>query len=98
MFKTDKEAVVKVEFDSIPSLPMIVEAAAQASAAFGDENVNLGFLVTLKNVKLLQTPESLQYDVKIINEHNMGAMTYYSFEFLEEDVLIATGSFVIAVE
>ena len=98
MFKDDKEALVKIEFDSIPTLPMIIEAAAQASAAFGNEDVSLGFLVSLKNIKLLQTPESLQYNVKIINEHNMGAMTYFSFEFLQGETLIATGSFIIAVE
>lgn len=98
MFKDDKEALVKVEFGSIPTLPMITEAAAQSSAAFGSSDVSLGFLVTIKNVKLLQTPQALHYNVKIINEHNMGAMTYFSFEFLEEDVVIATGSFIIAVE
>jgi len=98
MFKDDKEALVKVEFDSVPSLPMIAEAAAQASGAFGSEDVSLGFLVTLKNIKLLQIPQALHYNAKIINEHNMGAMTYFSFEFLQEDILIATGSFIIAVE
>ena len=95
--KDETTAMVKVEFDSIPTLPMIVESAAQSSGSFGSEDVSLGYLVSLKNVKLLQTPKLLHYNVKVINEYNIGSMTYYSFEFFEEEVLIATGSFIIAV-
>lgn len=98
MFKDDKEALVKAEFDTVPTLPMIIEAAAQSSAAFGNDDVSLGFLVTLKNIKLLETPSSLKYKVKVISEYKMEAMTYFSFEFLQEDILIATGSFIIALE
>lgn len=96
--KDETTAIVKVEFDSIPTLPMIVESAAQSSAAFGDGCVRDGVLVSLKNVKLLHSPKALDYNVKVVSEHKMGAMTYFSFEFLENDVLIVTGSFIIAVE
>ena len=98
MSKSQNEALVKVEFDSIPTLSMIVEAAAQASGAFGGEDTGLGFLVSLKNIKLLEEPQKLHFKTKITNEHTMGNMTYFSFAFLEEDTTIATGSFVITVE
>ncbi len=98
MFKDDKQALVRVEFDSTPTLPMIAEAAAQASGVFGGSNTGLGFLVSLKNIKLLEKPQKLHYKAKIINEHTMGSMTYFSFEFIQESATIATGSFVITVE
>lgn len=94
--KDDSEALVKVKFSSIPTLAMIIEAAAQSSAAFGNNEVNMGFLVSLKNIKLLNPIESLNYNVKIINEHNLNSMKYFNFELLDNDVLVASGSFVVA--
>jgi hypothetical protein len=98
MSKSQNQALVKVEFESVPTLSMIVEAAAQASGAFGGSNTGLGFLVSLKNIKLLEKPQKLHYKAKIINEHTMDSMTYFSFEFIQESSTIATGSFVITVQ
>ncbi len=46
-------AIVKVVFQSIPSLAMVVEAAAQSTAAFNVNNTSLAFLVAINDVKLL---------------------------------------------
>lgn len=89
---------VKIEFDTIPSLPMLVEAAAQSSAAFDTGNGKMGYLVTLKNIKLFQKPCSLNYVVNVTSEQQIDALTYFTFETYDEDILIAKGTFIIALQ
>lgn len=89
---------VKVKFETVPSLPMIVEAAAQSSAAFDDGNSKMGFLVTLKNIKLLEKPTALEYDVKVTSGAQIDSLTYFSFETFDNDLVIAKGTFIIALQ
>ena len=96
--KEDTSAVVKVQFDEIPNLPMLVEAAAQSSAAFSNEENKMGFLVTLKNIKLLSKPYSFEYNIKVIFEHQLDSLVYFNFEVYDENVQIATGIFIIALQ
>lgn len=95
--KEGNAAVVKVKFDSIPTLPMIVESAAQSSAVLSDCENKMGFLVTLKNIKLLEKLNSLEYDVKISLEHQFEDFRYFSFEVNDKDTSVACGIFVIIV-
>lgn len=98
--KDETSAIVRVEFDSLPSLAMLIEAAAQSSAAFGSEStesVEMGFLVTLKNIKLLNEPSSLEYDAKITFEHKLNNLRYFNFEMSTKESVIASGTFVIAI-
>lgn len=96
--KDDILAVVKIQFDDIPSLPMLVEAAAQSSAAFSDDNDKMGFLVTLKNIKLLNEPRSIEYNIKIIFKQQVDILTYFNFEAYDEDILMVNGTFTIALQ
>jgi len=89
---------VKVEFDTIPSLAMIVEAAAQSSAAFDKGEDKMGYLVTLKNIKLLEKPSSLEYIVKVTSEQQIDALTYFTFETYDKELIVATGTFIIALQ
>lgn len=95
--KEENTAVVKVKFDIIPTLPMIVEAAAQSSAALSDTENKMGFLVTLKNIKLLKKLSSLEYDVKVSLEHQFEDFCYFSFELNDTNTFVASGIFVIAI-
>ena len=95
--KEENSAVVKVRFDEIPTLPMIVEAAAQSSAALSDSENKMGFLVTLKNIKLLEKLRSLEYDVKVSLEQQFEDFRYFSFETYCNNILITTGVFTIAI-
>lgn len=90
-------AVVRVEFSTVPTLPMLVEAAAQSSAAFGDGEIKSGFLVALKNIKLLHKADLMQYDIKITAEHQLDSLSYFSFEVVTKDILLINGSFTIAI-
>jgi len=95
LFKEQNSARVSLSFDELPSLGMMVEAAAQSSAAFGDEENSGGFLVSLKNIKLLQKPTKLVLEVSLTNEHNLQAMSYFSFNVYEGLEELLCGSFVI---
>ena len=95
--KDENVAVVRVEFSTVPTLPMLVEAAAQSSAAFGEGEIKSGFLVALKNIKLLHKVNLMQYDIKVTAEHQFDALSYFSFEVIDREKLLVNGSFTIAI-
>ena len=59
-------AVVKNEFATVPTLGMLIEAVAQSSVALAADDYagSVGYLTTLKNVKLLQKPTALEFDIE----------------------------------
>ena len=95
--KDSKRARVKIEFDTTPSLAMMIEAAAQSSAAIGENNATMGFLVSLKNVKLLTPPTKTILEAEVVNVHNMENMKMMNFDIFEDETKISTGSFMIAI-
>lgn len=95
--KDEKTARVSLEFGMVPSLAMLVEAAAQSSAAFKSEDNESAYLVSLKNIKLLQKPSQENLEVFIVDEHRLDKMRYVGFEIFEKEVSVATGTLVIAV-
>lgn len=95
--KTESEALVHVKFPSIPSLGMIVEAAAQSSSAFAQEDTKLGFLAAVKNVKLIEKPLTNQYTIRIEKKYVMDLMHYFDFKVLYKNNFIASGSYIIAI-
>ncbi|SFV62640.1 3-hydroxydecanoyl-[ACP] dehydratase [hydrothermal vent metagenome] len=95
LFKEETTARVSLTFDSLPNLGMMIEAAAQSSAAFSDGTKKGGFLVSLKNIKLLQKPTKLELEVSLSNEHTLQDMSYFSFLIYEGSVELVSGSFVI---
>lgn len=96
--KDDKSADVLIEYEQIPSLAMLVEAAAQSSAAFRINDKESAFLVSLKGIKLLHKPTKMQFVVKARDEHRLEQMRYVGFEIFEDELCIATGTLVIAVQ
>ena len=92
-------AVVKNEFATVPSLGMLIEAVAQSSVALADDNYtgSVGYLTTLKNVKLLKKPNSLEFDIEVTKEQQLGNFGYFSFEVREGDEPIATGSYMVVL-
>lgn len=98
LFKESNKARVSLEFESLPSLAMMIEAAAQSSAAFSDKEGKEGFLVSLKNVKLLKNPSLKKLEVEVVNEHNLDKMSYISFNVMENTTALVTGSFVVAIK
>jgi len=93
------EAVVKNEFATIPSLGMLIEAAAQSSAALAneDEKGKVGYLTSLKNIKLLTQPTSLECEISVELTNRVNNIGYLSFEVNQSEVLIASGVFIVVV-
>ena len=95
--KEEKTARVSLEFEMLPSLAMLVEAAAQSTAAFRESDNENAYLVSLKNIKLIQKPLQKSLEVFIVDEHRLDKMRYVGFEIFEKEISIATGTLVIAV-
>jgi len=101
LLKTDeKSAVVKIGYEQLPTIGMLVEAAAQSSAGISDErNIGrMGFLVSLKNVKLLEEIKSYEYIAKIELVSRLDDFKSLKFEIFEEEKMIAKGSFAIILQ
>ncbi len=96
--KDEKTADVLIKYEQVPTLSMLVEAAAQSSAAFRSNDKESAFLVSLKGVKLLVQPTKMEFIAHVVDEHRLDKIRYVGFEIFEEKVSIATGTLAIAVQ
>ena len=95
--KIANKAMVKIEFIEIPSLPMIIEASVQSSSALNDNGINKGYIVSLKDIKLLQEPTQKEFNVEVESQHSLNNMESIIFNVFKNKIKIATGSFVVAI-
>ncbi|MFK5882250.1 MAG: hypothetical protein QM482_08535 [Sulfurospirillum sp.] len=95
----EKSASVKIAFEKIPTLPMFIEAAAQSSSGIDDDENDgkMGFLVTLKNIKLLEIIDSREYIASIKLNQKIENFKSLSFEIFKNDTVIAKGTFSITL-
>jgi len=102
LLEVNKEFVkVKCSFKIIPTLPMLFEAAAQSSAGFSqDEEIKVGFLVSLKDVKQNEEPDILDFIIKVEKNLEFGAVCEFSFNVfdLEENTNYATGVLTVMIQ
>lgn len=93
-------ACVSCLFPSLPSLAMVCEAAAQSSAAFAqeDKGITMGFLVSLKDIELLDELIYTNYIIKIKRETIFGSMSEFKFELTKDSTIYVTGYLVIALQ
>lgn len=97
--KDEKSARVLIEFQQIPTLAMLVEAAAQSSASFRKDDKESAFLVSLKGIKLLQKPTKMSLIAHVRDEHRLDKMRYVGFDIFEDETTcVASGTLVIAVQ
>jgi len=96
----EKSASVKIAFDEVPTLPMLIEAAAQSSSGINDDENDgrMGFLVTLKNVKLLEKILSKEFIANIKLNQKIENFKSLSFEILEDTKVVAKGTFSITLK
>jgi hypothetical protein len=90
--KEENTAEVLCEFPYLPTLPMFLEAAAQASSVFSQKEE--GFLVGASDVKLHKKTKDLKVLIRIVKEISMGEMKIFSFEIKD----ICAGKFSIYVK
>jgi predicted hotdog family 3-hydroxylacyl-ACP dehydratase len=95
----DEYAFVSCSFPTTPTLAMVCEAAAQSSAAFAQDNksIPMGFLVSLKNIELLNELIHNNYIIKIKRETIFGSMSEFKFELTKDSIVYVTGYLVIAL-
>lgn len=97
----DKQATVLCEFPYSPTLPMLTEAAAQASSAFAQSNTpRNGFLVLIKDVVSHIALSSLTCIVVVESRLSLGNSSEFYFEVFEKEggVMNASGSLMIVLE
>jgi hypothetical protein len=96
----EEKKLVNCEFPCIPTLAMICEAAAQSSVSFANtEEVKIGFLVSLKNIELLEELKTSEYLISITKGINLGDMNEYIFSLLDEnEKKYASGSLIIVIQ
>lgn len=95
--KDSTTARVVVEFPQIPTLAMMIEAAAQSTAAFGDGTNQGGYLVGMKNIKLINEASQKHAEVNVVLKHSLENMTLIDFEVEQENLLLCKGSLTIAL-
>ena len=92
---------VKCSFKTLPSLAMIFEAAAQSSAGFSqEEKAKIGFLVSLKGVKLNKKLDTLDYIIKVDKNLELGTVCEFSFTVynMEENINYANGTLTVMIQ
>lgn len=96
----NKIAKVKCFFPSSPTLSMYFEAAAQSSAAFSNEKSKVGFIVSVKDVELLDSNNDLEVLVEVQRKVEFGAICEFSFDILniDETKYLAKGTFTIMIQ
>lgn len=95
----DDYKIVSCLFPSIPTLSMVSEAAAQSSASYAqeDDDAKMGFLISLKSIKLLKNLEECDYQIKIVKNFNFGIMTEFTFELIRDNQIFVSGSLTVAI-
>jgi hypothetical protein len=95
--RTQTTAKVRAIFPFEPTLGMLMEAAAQSSAAFSFDAAKIGWVVALKEVKLLKKPLILDMIVHITMETTVGELTEVSFIVVNEEETFATGKIILKI-
>ncbi len=80
--KDEKSAKVVCEFESIPSLGMTIEAAAQSCGAMAQEKMD-GFLAGINSVKLLKEFDKQHFTVSVEKLYEMDGLELFCFEVEE---------------
>ncbi len=95
----ENKAVVSLKFPFVPTLAMMIEAAAQSCIAFNKEE-KIGFVVSLKDVKL---QEKATYNELVVRLNILSQVEPYlevGFEVLDKEQTksFASGAIVLKTE
>jgi len=98
---SDNSVEVCCIFDTLPTLAMFIEAAAQSSIAFDqDKQVKIGFLTTVKDVILLSDIVEMEYLFVLKKIAEIGEFRQFSFLAIgnEGNLETVSGYFTIIVK
>lgn len=96
---TPQTAKVELLFPFEPTLGMLIEAAAQSSSAFAKSSSQMGFVVSLKEVQLLQKSTQLEMIAHLTLETIVGEFMEISFQIttLEQEKICAMGKIILNI-
>jgi hypothetical protein len=89
-----ESAIVSVLFPKLPSLAMMMEAAAQSSCTFKCDDKE-GFVISCSNVILHVKPKGVSFVVHVVNKLKNGPLNEIFFELKEDDILTASGTLLL---
>ena len=98
-----EENIVKVfcDFDQVPTLSMFIEASAQSSSAFNneDDEVKIGFLTMVKNIELLNEIQNSIFLIEVTKKIEMDNIKQFTFEAFDNDtdIKVVVGSFTVYI-
>ncbi|MDF1874733.1 hypothetical protein JHD48_03165 [Sulfurimonas sp. SAG-AH-194-I05] len=95
--KNAHTALVSVSFSTPPTLPMLIESAAQSSGAFNIDASCEGFLVMMKDIHVHQDIKYTEYTIEIILQNELEKLKYFTFKVKKDKQVICTGSLVISL-
>lgn len=99
LLQSEEKARTEVTFETPPTLARLVESAAQSTCALSSPlNVKNAFLVSMKNVILLQQPVKKIFEVTVTHIHTFENMNLIDFEVYDSSTIIASGSITLAIE
>ncbi|MDR2081248.1 MAG: hypothetical protein LBP54_05120 [Campylobacteraceae bacterium] len=90
-------AVVSAEFPKTPTLGMIMESAAQSSAALSDSE-DEGYLLSCSNLILHKNPTGTKLRIHIKNALPSSVLSEIYFEAKEQDTLISEGTILVMLK
>ena len=101
--KNSNNVLVRCEFNTLPSLAMFIEAAAQSSSAFNsrtDNKAKNAFLTMAKDVVLLNNIKKKIYVINVEMKIEINNIKQFYFTVLEEnnDIEYASGFFTLLVQ
>ena len=99
--QSNEKVEVLCDFKQLPTLAMFIEAGAQSSSAFNQEqNISMAFVTMVKNVQLLEAIQTERYLFKVTQKAVVDKYRQYDFEAYEEGcfVCIVKGSFTLVIE
>jgi len=97
---TVEDALVEIGFDEIPTIGMLIEAATQSSSGILNDEINgrIGFLISLKNVVMLEELKTTTYQADIHLDNKMGDIRSLIFKIFDYEIMVLKGSFVIGLQ
>jgi len=90
----DNSATVFCQFDTVPTLSMFIEAAAQGSSAFDINSTisKIGYVTKVSEIKLFNTIQGSDYLIKINNEIEIANIKQFYFEAFDKQTNMKTAS------
>lgn len=100
--KDENNSIVFCEFKELPTLTTFIEAAAQSSSSFVDQDKpKLGFLATIKNIEQHKPFDSLQYHIHLKIEAQIAEFKQFYFEvfnLLDNGESYISGNFSVIIK